>query len=186
MCCSVVQCDTGSYSTLQNVTTVSQQRVTMITKYLKETNFFLAMNPDKLEPGERGASVSQRSQQGFHLVVIHCNTPPCSPGSSLSRAWQGTYHIAAYYNALQHTTMHCDILQHTATYHNALRHTTTHCDILQHTATYYNALQHTTTHCNIPQRTATYYNALQHTTTHCNILQHTATYYNTLQHTTTH
>ena len=80
----------------------------------------------------------------------------------------------------------CKIRQHTATSDNTLRHQTTHCDTVQHSATQCNTVQHSATHCNTLQHTATHCTTLHHSATHCNTLQHTATHCNTLQHTATH
>jgi len=108
-------------------------------------------------------------------------------------------------NALQHTVIHCTILQHivnttsSATWSNRCRGSWTFYT-LQQAATRCSTLQHTATHCNTQQHaanttsTATWStgaeyprrrpfancNTLHHTATHCNTLQHTAIHCNTL------
>jgi len=88
-------------------------------------------------------------------------------------------------DTLQHTAIHCSMLQHAATRCNTLQtlqQTATRCNTLQHAATRCNTLQHTAAY---PRpaviMTATHCNTLQHTATHCNAPNHTATHYNVPQ-----
>jgi len=89
--------------------------------------------------------------------------------------------------------MHCNTLQRIALQHfNALQHTTTHCNTMQHNATHRNAPQHTAIHCNTlqhklqhKQQTATRSRASHDIVTHRNTLQHTAIHCNTQQYTAT-
>jgi len=84
---------------------------------------------------------------------------------------------------LQHTSVHCNVLQRTASY-VSLRHSATRCNTLQHMPqvwyTWCNTLQHTATHiCNKLRHNATHASGMvyvaQYTATHCNAyLQHAA------------
>ena len=121
-------------------------------------------------------------------------------------------HTAAHCNShcstLQHTEIHCNLLQQgfqrgSASYWcHAIAHCNSHCNILLHAATHCNTLQHTATHCHT-QHDHGYFGAigltLHHTATRkkadfrepsvphctrCNVMQHTVTH--SLQHTATH
>ena len=107
-----------------------------------------------------------------HVTHIrYCVPSQCTNWDARTSPW---IYPSGVCSTLQHTAIHCNILQHT----HAM-----HCNTLQHTATHCNTLQHTATHCNTLRHThATHRNALRHTATHCNTLQHAATRCNTLQH----
>ena len=119
------------------------------------------------------------------------NIPDVRPWTSMKYEWSPSLLFTSRYMAphgatLQHTAIHCTILQHTRCSslnvyvrkqksfsssgldRNIRQHTATQCNTVQHSATHCNTLQHTATHCNILQHTATHCNTLQQTATHCN------------------